>query len=159
MPNPVRSVTLAALTTAVAVTACSDAPDAMSDDPERAEAVTPLAGLIRGQAGYRERMMPPPDSKLVVTLEDVSRADAMSEVMGVDTVAVEGGPPWTFMVSFEPRDIEPRNRYALRARLLGPDDGLLFTSTESIPAFDEEREGPIEIMMSRVGGAGGAGGR
>ena len=159
MPSPMRSAALVALTTALAVSACSDSPDAMSDDPERVEAVTPLAGLIRGQASYRERMMPPPGSKLVVTLEDVSRADGMSEVMGVDTVAAEGGPPWAFMVSFEPRDIEPRNRYAVRARLLGPDDGLLFTSTESIPAFDEEREGPIEIMMSRVGGAGGAGDR
>ncbi len=103
--------------------------------------------------------MPRPGSKLVVTLEDVSRADAPAEIMGVDTVAVEGGPPWRFMLGFEPREIDSRFRYGIRAQLRGPDDSLLFTSTEFIPAFDETREGPVEIMLSRVGGDGGAGGR
>ena len=155
MRQRIRHGAVALIAILVAATGCRQSPDTMSDDSEGVEARTPLAGVIRGQAGYRERIMPPPGATLVVTLEDVSRADAAADIIGVDSVAVEGGPPWRFMVTFEPNDIEPRGRYSVRARLQGPDDSLLFTSTESIPAFDESREGPIEIMMSRVGGGGG----
>jgi putative lipoprotein len=159
IPSAMRSSIPAAVAVLLSATACTEPPDAVMDDSENVEAVTPLAGVIRGQASYRERIMPRPGSRLVVTLEDVSRADAPAEIVGVDTVAVEGGPPWRFMVGFEPGDIEPRHRYGVRARLLGPDDRLLFTSTEFIPAFDEGRESPIEITMSSVGGEEGSGGR
>lgn len=124
----------------------------MSDEPDRVEAVVPLAGAIRGVVTYRERMLPRPGSTVVVTLEDTSRAGAPSDVLATDTIEVTSGPPWRFLLTFEPRDIDPRHSYAIRARLLARDGSLQFTSTEVTPAFDRERQGPIEVMMSQVGG-------
>ncbi|MEJ2539899.1 MAG: YbaY family lipoprotein, partial [Gemmatimonadota bacterium] len=72
---------------------------------------------LTGQVIYRERMMPRPGSTLTVTLEDVSRADAPSEVLGIFETTLEGGPPYEFRIEYDPASIDERMRYNLRARI------------------------------------------
>ena len=124
----------------------------MRDEPDHEEAVTPLAGAIRGEVTYRERMLPRPGSTVVVTLEDTSRVGAPAEVIATDTIEVTSGPPWRFLLTFEPRAMDARHSYSIRARLLTRDGSLQFTSTDVIPAFDRTRQGPIEVVMSQAGG-------
>lgn len=122
----------------------------MADGSEEVEAVVPLAGVIRGEATIRERIMPRPGSQVIVNLEDTSLADARSTVLASDTIEVSGAPPWRFLLNFDPGEIEERRSYSIRARLVDADGNLQFTSTESIPAFDRNRQGPLEVVMSRV---------
>ncbi|MEJ2503622.1 MAG: YbaY family lipoprotein [Gemmatimonadota bacterium] len=106
---------------------------------------------VEGTAGYRERIMPPPGSELVVSLQDVSRADAPAVVLAEQRIAVEGGPPWGFSLEYDPAQVEDRGRYTVRVRL-EREGRLLFTSTEHVPPFDRSPDDPIRIQLTRVGG-------
>ena len=50
--------------------------------------------FVDGEALYRERILPPPDATLVVSLQDASRADAPSIEIASTRMLVPGGPPY-----------------------------------------------------------------
>lgn len=111
---------------------------------------------IEGSVWYRERMLPPPDAKVTVTLEDVARMDVSSELIAVTSFDLKGGPPWAFTLEYDPAKIHEKGRYALRARI--EENGrLIFTSTENIPAFDRNPNQPVKILMSKVSGTNSKG--
>ena len=99
-----RSLLLIPLLASLA--ACATAPDAGS--------VT-----LTGTATYRERIALPPDSRLVVTISDVSLADAPSTTIAETEVATAGRQvPLPFSLAYDPGRIEPRRTYAVSARIL-----------------------------------------
>ena len=104
------------------------------------------SGTIEGSVAYRERMLLPPDARLQVQLEDISRADAMATVISSVTLPLEGGPPYGFTLGYDPASIQARLRYALRATIVAGDQ-LMFTTTEYIDPF---ADGPLQIMVQRV---------
>ncbi len=101
---------------------------------------------IEGEVFYRERMMLPPGSELEVQLQDISRADALARVMETVMLPLEGAPPYAFAIDYNPQEIDPRMRYALRATI-SRSGRLLFTSTDYIDPF---AQAPLEIMLQRV---------
>ena len=109
-------------------------------------------GTIEGSVWYRERMLLPPGAEVSITLEDVARADAKSELLAETRFQPQGGPPWTFTLSYDPAKILDKGRYALRARI-ELNDKLMFTSMEHIPAFDRDPAKPLKILVRRVAGA------
>lgn len=119
---------------------------AHAGDPETSSMKT-----VEGSIWYRERMGLPPNAEILVTLENLARADAPSDVIATIRLVPEGGPPFPFSLAYDPGTLHKKGRYALRARIEAG-GRLLFTSTEHIPAFGQE-PGPVEILVSRVGGA------
>ncbi|MGB1141306.1 MAG: YbaY family lipoprotein [Halioglobus sp.] len=111
-----------------------------------ATSAEPSPAKITGTVLYRERMMLPPGAELKVQLEDISRADALAEVLAVVTQTPEGGPPFTFAIDYDAGRIDERHRYALRATIT-LDGNLMFTTTEYTDPF---QAGPIEMMVERV---------
>ena len=111
------------------------------------------SGMARldGSIWYRERMALPPNAEIVVHLEDVARTDAPSEVIATERFGPEGGPPWAFSIVYDPASLHQRGRYVMRVRIEA-DGRLLFTNTESIPAFDRASGEPLKILVRRVGG-------
>jgi len=101
---------------------------------------------IEGEVFYRERMMLPPGAEVEVQLQDVSRPDALAAVMETVMFKAEGGPPYAFIIHYDPADIDERSRYSLRATITHGDQ-LMFTSTEFIDPFNDET---ISIMLQRV---------
>ena len=89
---------------------------------------------IEGEVFYRERMMLPPGAEVEVQLQDISRADALAAVMETVMFKAEGGPPYAFIIHYDPADIDERGRYSLRATITHGDQ-LMFTSTEFIDPF------------------------
>lgn len=84
-------------------------------------ATTPPQGsaTLTGTATYRERIALPPDSRLVVTISDVSLADAPSVTIAETEVKTEGRQvPLGFSLNYDPARIEPRRSYAVSARIL-----------------------------------------
>lgn len=101
---------------------------------------------IEGEVYYRERMMLPPGAELTVEFQDISRSDAMATVIATVMQPATTAPPYAFAIAYDPTEIDPRMRYALRATIaLG--DRLMFTSTEYIDPF---APGPIKILVQRV---------
>ena len=104
---------------------------------------------IEGSVWYRERILPPPDAEVSVTLEDVARMDVSAELIAVTRFKPQGGPPWAFILEYDPAKIHEKGRYALRARIEA-DGRLIFTSTEHIPAFSRDPGKPVKILVSQV---------
>ena len=76
-------------------------------------------GAVSGTATYRERMALPPGAVLEVVLEDVSRADAPAEVIGLARVENPGNPPFRFEIAYRPI----AGRFHSPVRNAGPDHG------------------------------------
>ena len=87
-------------------------------------------GLVTGTASFRERIAPPPDAVFEAVLEDVSRADAPATILGRTRVEDAGPPPYYFAIEYDPDEIDERNTYSVRTRLVDG-DRLLFTSEEA----------------------------
>lgn len=79
----------------------------------------PGAATLTGTATYRERIALPPDSRLIVTISDVSLADAPSVTIAETDVKTEGRQvPLGFSLNYDPAKIELRRSYAVSARIL-----------------------------------------
>ena len=113
---------------------------------DRGDDAGALSGRIEGSALYRERMLLPPGAVLEVQLQDISRPDALATVLESVSVPLEGGPPYPFVLAYDPGAIDLRMRYALRVTIsLG--DELMFTTTEYIDPFAGS---PLEVTLYRV---------
>lgn len=111
-----------------------------------------LMRVISGEVWYRERIALMPGAKVVVTLEDVSRADAPATVITDYTYVVDGkAPPYPFKLVYSPSAIDERMTYALRAKIL-KDGKLLFINTQRVDPFAGEPGEPVRIMVSKTGG-------
>ena len=65
-----------------------------------------------------------------VQLVDVSRADAPAILLGEQIIEVDGRlPPFSFVIPYDPMRIDPRNSYAVQARV--EDDGKLYFINDS----------------------------
>ena len=107
-----------------------------------------LMRVISGEVWYRERIALPPGARVIVTLEDQSRADAPATVITDYTHIVDGQGPYRFRLVIDPAAIDARMTYGLRARI-EKDGELLFTSTEHIDPFAGEPGEPVRIMVSK----------
>lgn len=104
---------------------------------------------LPGSVWYRERMMLPKGSEIIVSLEDVSKMDVAAELIARTRIPVEGGPPYAFELNYDPAKLDQRGRYALRARIEN-EGRLLFINTEHVAAFDRQPGEPVEIMVTHV---------
>ncbi len=105
-------------------------------------------GQISGEVFYRERKLLPPGAYLEVSLEDVSKMDVASTVMGAMKQDVNGAPPYAFSLEYDTSKIEPKRSYSLRAKIMIKDK-LLMTSTESLDPFKANGK-DIKIRLSMV---------
>jgi putative lipoprotein len=107
---------------------------------------------VSGTATYRERMALPPDAVFEATIENVSRADAPSEVIGRTRIESPGLPPIRFTIAYDPARISAGNRYAVRARIARGEQ-LLFTTDTRYPVLGEAQLSHVDVMLQRVGGS------
>ena len=125
---------------------CMLALAACDSGPEKSMFTEDAVARIEGTVVYRERMMLPPEALIEVQFQDISQADAMATVLATVQLAARGGPPYAFAIDYDPRHIDKRRRYALRATI-SVGDSLLFTSTDYVDPFSGD---PAEILVRRV---------
>ena len=79
----------------------------------------PGSATLTGTVTYRERIALPPDSRVIVSIEDVSLADAPSVTIAQNQIATAGQQvPISFALSYDRARIQPGRRYAVSARIL-----------------------------------------
>lgn len=98
-----------------------------------------LAAVLAGCAGtntisgdlyYRERIALPPDARVSVSLEDVSRADTPATTISKIEFVPASQVPIPFSLNYQAADINKNHRYALRAQIRSADDQLLWATVE-----------------------------
>ena len=111
-----------------------------------------LTGRLTGTVTYRERIALLPGSVVRVTLQDVSRADAPADILATWTLTTSGeNVPIPFEVSYDPAQVDPRNRYTVRAEIRDGAGGLLWTSDTAYPVITGGAPGDaVDILVRRV---------
>ncbi len=105
---------------------------------------------IDGTATYRERMMLPPTAVLEVTLEDVSRADAATDIIARTQVQTLTASPYSFTLTYDPARMKVGHRYTIRARILN-NGTLMFQSSTGYPITGLGVVQRVHLEMRRVG--------
>ena len=86
---------------------------------------------VTGTVSYRERLALLPGVVIKVQLADVSRADAPTVVIGEQVITTDGNQvPFGFAISYDPATINPKNPYAVSARMEDANGRLRFVTDQ-----------------------------
>lgn len=107
------------------------------------------AAEIRGTATYRERMRMPPGTALTVQLIDNRLADTPAAVVAERRFDDASGPPYAFVLPFDPAKLRPGGDYGLHASLRDPEGRLAFV-TDTRVAVTPGSVAPVELLLKRV---------
>jgi putative lipoprotein len=126
---------LSGLAVAVALSACAqksaDIPTP-APNPNPSAATQPVIQQpnVSGTAWIRQKVALPPDAVLTVTLSDASLADAPSKVISQKVTRTEGKQaPFSFVLPYNPADIQPNARILLSAAVTINDKLAFITDT------------------------------
>jgi putative lipoprotein len=108
-----------------------------------------LSGRIAGSVTYRERIALPPDTKVIISLEDVTRANRTGGFVAQQTLQPKTQVPIPFDLRYLPQSIDRSHRYAISAAILDNREEILWTS-ESIPVLFNEQDKPVTIVLERA---------
>lgn len=111
----------------------------------------PAKATLSGTATYRERIALTPDAAFEATLEDVSREDIAAPVLGRTRIESPGQPPIHFTITYNPAQLRPTGRYAVRARILRGED-MLFVSVTVTSVPGSGLTAPVDMLLQRAPG-------
>ena len=105
---------------------------------------------VTGTVTYFQRIGLPPSATVIVTLEDVSLADAPSTVIAEQTIETAGQQvPIPFSLTYDPAEIQPQHSYVVRAQIFYG-DSLRWTSTTAYPVITQGSPTEVEIEVEPV---------
>ena len=110
-------------------------------------ALEAATAFIEGDAIYLERILPPPDARLIVSLQDTARADAPAIERASMSMQIAGGPPYAWRLPYDPQQGEPA-RLTVRARIETA-EGLWMTTTQSVSAGTGSTPLTLRLSMAR----------
>jgi putative lipoprotein len=105
--------------------------------------------MLSGIASYHERVALPANAIFEATLEDVSRTDAPAVILGQARIDSPPRVPIKFSITFDPKRIDAKHRYVVRARIRLGEQSLYVT--DIAPEVDFSVSSPVEIRLRRVG--------
>ncbi|MEO3989703.1 YbaY family lipoprotein [Pseudocitrobacter cyperus] len=126
---------LSGIAIAVALSACADkSADIQTPAPNPNAAGTTQGAIqqpnVSGTVWIRQKVALPPDAVLTVTVSDASLADAPSKVIAQKVTRTEGKQaPFSFVLPFNPADIQPNARILLSAAITLNDKLIFITDT------------------------------
>ena len=127
----------------LALTGCASAPPSAATGPAaRTAAVT-------GTVVWRERIMLPPQTKVIVRLQDVSLADAPARLISEAVIPAQV-PPVAFSLGYDPAQISPSARIAVSARV-EVDGQLRFINDSHIAVINDGPTQGVEVLVKGVG--------
>ena len=88
----------------------------------------------------------PLNAVFVAILEDVSKADVAAQELGRARLEPAGQPPFRFEIDYDKSLIDPRHRYAVRARV-SSDERLLLTSDAVYPVLTQGAGDKVSILL------------
>ena len=149
-----RILALSSIASLAICAACAPAPESTNvaaDDTSPAMAITSdtSALQITGTVTYRERMALGPTAQVNIQLQDVSRADVAATIIAENTISDPGQVPIHFELEYDPKKIEERNTYVLRA-IISDSGHMLFTTDTAYPVITRDNGNNVEIMLIRV---------
>ena len=106
---------------------------------------------LKGDVTYRERIALPPDARVSVALEDVSRADTPATTISKTEFTPETQVPIPFSLTYKTSDINNNHRYALRAQIRSADNQLLWATVEHYGVLTQDSpKDRVSLQVARA---------
>ena len=107
---------------------------------------------LTGTVTYLPRIALPPGAVLAVRLVDASMADAPSRAVAETRVGTDGGQvPLPFSLDYDASEIQPGNRYVVRAEIFDAAGVLLWTTDTAYPVLTNGApRDDVEIRVVQV---------
>jgi len=113
------------------------------------ETVGKASATVTGTVTYRQRIALPPNAKIEVKLQDVSRADAPAMTIAEQTITADRQVPIPFSLSYDPATIIPNHSYSILARIT-VEDKPLFVNTTSYAVITRANPSTVEVVLEMV---------
>lgn len=105
---------------------------------------------VTGTITYLQRIALPPNARVEVKLQDVSRQDAPAQTLATQIIPLEGRQvPIPFELVYSPEQIDASHTYAVQARIL-VDDQLWFITTSRYAVLTQGNPTRIDLMVERT---------
>ena len=128
-----------ALVTAALLVACAGNPN-----------LPPAPDWISGHVTYRERAALPADAELRVVLIDASRQDSAETPVADTTIRTDGRQvPLPFVLRFDPRRIDRRHDYAIRATITAA-GRTAFTTPSVVKVVTRDHPNMVDLVLTRA---------
>jgi len=124
-----------------ALAACSGPPEEPTAMPK-----IPDWRSLTGSVAYRERIMLSPAATVVIRLEDVSLADASSTLLAEQTIETPGQVPVAFELIYNPKIINPRSTYVVRATIYEGSE-MRFVTDTAYPVLTQGTGKNADLML------------
>jgi len=125
----------------VALAACASAPR------------TGMTATVTGAVVYEGQQALPRPGAIIVTLQDVSRADAPAIIVARQEIDITGAatPPFPFTLVYEPARTNPRGRYVVRAEVRDAGGELRLTTTDAYPVITQGAPRVLDVVIRAPG--------
>jgi copper homeostasis protein (lipoprotein) len=110
--------------------------------------ILPQAGAeqVKGTAVFLQRMALPPSAVFEARVVDVSRADVAAEAIGSVRIENPGDPPIRFVIDVDPKRIDERRRYSVRATIT-INGKLTLTTDRAHPVLTQGSGRDVELVL------------
>ena len=98
---------------------------------------------------YLERKTLPPSSTITVTLEDVSKTDISSSMLGQKTVEAHTAPPYNISLQYDPTQLDRSGEYVVRARI-EHNGKPLYSASLDLPELDKLSGQLFELVVKAI---------
>jgi len=116
----------------------------------------PPPNWISGHVTYRERVALPTDAELRVMLIDASRQDSAAAPVADTLIRPDGRQvPLAFVLRFDPRRIDQRHDYALRATI-STGGRPAFTTPGLVKVVTRDHPNMVDLVLIRTPESGAA---
>ncbi len=97
---------------------------------------------------YLDRMMLPPNAKVTMILENISKQDVKSKVLVKSSLMVKNAPPYSFTIKYDYNSIDMKKVYNLWASIT-VDGKYIYRSDTVLNPFTDIRD-KYELVVKRV---------
>lgn len=112
--------------------------------------------VVSGTVTYLQRVLMPPDATVRVQILDVSRQDAIADILGgVEYTTGGKQPPYEFEIRIPREQVDEKATIVVRARI-EDSTGLRFISNEHTPVLTNGAPSTVEMVLVGVQRAGDA---
>jgi putative lipoprotein len=108
----------------------------------------PDSETVAGVLTYRERIALPSEAVAVISVVDLSGADAEDNLLGRTEIIGPGNPPIPFEVRYRPAAVNPERQYGVRAQIAVRRE-LWLTTDRPYPVLTHGAPTHVEVMLVR----------
>lgn len=109
-----------------------------------------LSGQLSGSVTYRERVALPPDARIIISLEDRTRANSSGTFVAQQVIEPRTQVPVPFNLRYQPKAIDLKRNYALSATIIDGTEQILWSTDQPVAVNFAEQDKPIAITVNRM---------